>query len=62
MSFEMLYEKQAFLVALLAVSLLSLNVIELLIFALLLNILLELLKIGRRYFKAMKHELTKTVI
>jgi hypothetical protein len=62
MPFEMLYEKQAFLVALLAASLLSLNVTELLAFALLLSILLGLLKIGRRYFGAMKHGLTETVI
>jgi hypothetical protein len=62
MLFEMLYEKQAFLVALLAASLLSLNVTELLAFALLLSILLGLLKIGRRYFGAMKPGLTETVI
>jgi hypothetical protein len=62
MLFEMLYEKQAFLVALLAASLLSLNVTELLAFTLLLSILLGLLKIGRRYFGAMKSGLMETVI
>jgi hypothetical protein len=62
MLFKMLYKKQAFLIALFTTSLLSLNITELLTFTLLLSILFKLLKIKRRYFKAMKHELTKTVI
>jgi hypothetical protein len=62
MLFKMLYKKQAFLVILLAASLLSLNVTELLAFALLLSILLGLLKIERRYFRVMKPRLTETII